>query len=107
MQSKKKKDKTDEAMAMFNHLIKVIGDFEKDLEKNKEIAYRLVHFGNSIEFNVEKMTYLKPDLFIFTGNLKGEPIELIQHLSQLNILLRAVEKQNPKEPRAKIGFFVK
>ena len=44
-------------------------------------------------------------MIVFYGELEdGSRVELVQHLSQLNLLLVAVKRTNPEEPRRVIGF---
>ena len=44
-------------------------------------------------------------MIVFYGELEdGSRVELVQHLSQLNLLLVAVKRSNPEEPRRVIGF---
>jgi hypothetical protein len=49
------------------------------------------------------MGYFGPDMIVFYGrNEKGEPVQLVQHTSQLSVLLVAVRKQADLPRR--IGF---
>ena len=44
-------------------------------------------------------------MIVFYGELEdGSRVELLQHLSQLNLLLVAVKRPHPEEPRRVIGF---
>jgi hypothetical protein len=46
------------------------------------------------------MGYADPFLISFTGETDaGEPIELIQHVSQISILLTTVPRLHPEKPK--------
>ena len=88
---------------MFERLAAYIKQFESRLDEEHEIGARLVSFGANLTFHIEDMGYYGPDMVVFYGkNDKGEPVQLIQHTSQLNVLLVAVRKQEARPRR--IGF---
>ena len=90
---------------MHERLVSSINDFENKLPMDFEAGGRLVSFGQSVEFCISDIGYWNPDLIIFHGILPdGGPVKLIQHVSQLSILLVAVKRKNPNGPRRKIGF---
>lgn len=90
---------------MFERLATYIRQFESRLDEEHEIGARLVSFGANLTFHIEDMGYFGPDMIVFYGkNDKGEPVQLIQHTSQLNVLLVAVRKQEA-HPR-RIGFIL-
>lgn len=99
-------DKTiNPAKWMYERLAKYIKDFEAGLDEDHEIGARLVTFGTSVTFHIEDMGYYGPDIITFHGkNDLGEDIQLIQHTSQLSVLLVAVKKQAEKPRR--IGFIL-
>ena len=89
----------------YERLKNYIKDFESELDNDHEIAARLVSFGQSLTFHIEDMGYYGPDIITFYGkNDKNEPVQLIQHTSQLSVLLVAVKKQ-ADQPR-RIGFIL-
>lgn len=88
---------------MYERLIRSIDEFEKKLDQEHEIGARLVTFGNHEVIHIEDVGYWGPDLVIFYGtSSEGKPLELLQHQSQVNVLLVAVPKEGPKPRR--IGF---
>ena len=90
---------------MFERLATYIKQFESRLDDQHEIGARLVSFGANLTFHIEDMGYFGPDMIVFYGkNDKGEPVQLIQHTSQLNVLLVAVRKQEERPRR--IGFIL-
>lgn len=88
----------------YEKLIEQIREFEANLDQNHEIAIRLASFGTSILMAVEGIGYQNPDMLYFYGKIKGADAQLIQHKSQLNFLLQAVQKPDPKSPPRRIGF---
>jgi hypothetical protein len=90
---------------MFERLATYIKQFETTLDDEHEIGARLVSFGHNLTFHIEDMGYYGPDMIVFYGkNDKGEPVQLIQHTSQLSVLLVAVRKQS--EQARRIGFIL-
>lgn len=85
-------------------IVKEISDFEKNLDNDHEIALKLCNFGQSILLNVTEISYHNPNLMFFYGYVNDNYTQLIQHTSQINFLLMAVPKSNPKEPPRRIGF---
>jgi hypothetical protein len=69
--------------------------FEAELDSRHEIAMCLASFGKDVDFRPEKVVFYMPSLITFIGvNDSGEKVQLVQHISQLSYLLRAVEKLN-------------
>jgi hypothetical protein len=90
---------------MFERLATYIKQFEGTLDDEHEIGARLVSFGHNLTFHIEDMGYFGPDMIVFYGkNDSGEPVQLIQHTSQLSVLLVAVRKQSERPRR--IGFIL-
>lgn len=86
-------------------LIEWINDFHRDLDDQHEVGARLVSFGQTVTFHIEDIGYWNPSLISFQGkNENGEPVELIQHVSQISILLIALKRENVQQPKRPIGF---
>lgn len=88
----------------YKKLVEQIRAFESGLDQDHEIAIRLAAFGTSVLMAVDEVSYQNPDMLYFYGKVKGEEAQLIQHISQLNFLLLAVQKPDPKSPPRRIGF---
>ncbi|MFK5892327.1 MAG: DUF6173 family protein [Pseudomonadota bacterium] len=90
----------------FHHrLITWINDFHKSLDDKHEAGARLVNFGQSVTFHIEDISYWNPSLISFVGtNENDEPIELIQHVSQISILLVKMKRADIDKPKMPIGF---
>jgi hypothetical protein len=83
-------------------IVKSIIQFEEALDAEHEIGARLVSFGEET-FHIDDVGYWGPDIVKFYGhNAEKEPVELIQHISQISILLVAMKKV--QEPARRIGF---
>lgn len=90
------------AQWMYERVVKSIISFEEKLDPEMEIGARLVSFASSEIISIDDVGYWGPDMVIFYGrNADDRPVELLQHLSQLSVLLVAVKPAT--EPR-RIGF---
>lgn len=86
-------------------LISWINDFHRGLDEDHEVGARLVSFGQTVTFHIDDIGYWNPSLISFQGkNENGESVELIQHVSQISILLVALKRVNSSEPKRPIGF---
>ncbi|MFH1621634.1 MAG: DUF6173 family protein [Candidatus Omnitrophota bacterium] len=86
-------------------LIEWINDFHRSLDDEHEVGARLVSFGQTIIFHIDDIGYWNPSLICFHGrNENGESVELIQHVSQISILLVAMKRENIEQPKRPIGF---
>lgn len=103
-------DKESSYMAsdMYQRIVALINDFEAGLPDHLQAGGRLVSSGD-ITFSIQDIGFWDPNLIVFYGELSdGSSVELVQHLSQLNLLLVAVPRQDdPKTPRRVIGFTMK
>ena len=86
-------------------LISWINDFHRSLDDAHEVGARLVNFGQSVTFHIDDIGYWNPSLISFLGkNEKGDPVELIQHVSQISILLVSLKREDSSQPKRPIGF---
>ena len=86
-------------------LIKWFNDFHKSLDDDFEAGVRLVNFGQTVTFHVQDIGYWNPSLISFSGWTEaGEPVELIQHVTQISILLMKLPRTQLQEPKRPIGF---
>lgn len=88
----------------YERLILYIQKFEETLDSEHEVAMGFTGADAGI-LRIEGMGYFDPDIVTFYGSdPAGIKTQLVQHVSQLNVLLRALPKQtDAKEPR-RIGF---
>ena len=93
------------AAEFHKRLVRYVVEFENELDNSKEVGVRLVSFGQTVEFHVENVGYYNPSLISFIGKTEdGNPIQLVQHVSQISFLLMAVPRQNPERPRQEFGY---
>jgi hypothetical protein len=91
------------ASEFHSQLSEFIQQFEATLDPSHAVGVRLVSFGQSFEFHLEDMGYHNPSLITFFGRgLTGQPVQLIQHVTQISILLMAIEV--PVGTKKPIGF---
>ncbi|WP_374930213.1 DUF6173 family protein [Serratia marcescens] len=89
----------------YRRLIQWINDFHRGLADEYEVGGQLASFGKNIEFTFTDIGYWNPSLISFIGVLEdGSPVELVQHVSQINILLIRQKRSNIIEPKRPIGF---
>ena len=93
------------ASDMYQRIVALINNFESDLPDTMQAGGRLVSAGD-ITFSIQDIGYWDPNMIVFYGELSdGSAVELVQHLSQLNLLLVAVPRQDDiQKPRRVIGF---
>ena len=90
---------------MYEKIIQQIAVFEKSLKLDEEVGAYLTHFGKEIIIQIESVGYQKPYLIIFNGRdtIDSSRVQLIQHVSQVNLLFVAIKVQENREP-IRIGF---
>ena len=93
----------DFADAFYDRLISIIIDFEKNLKYDEEVGARLVSFGENIIIHIDYLGYWNPSLIYFYGRDNNDRgVQLVQHVSQISVLLVKVPRTNPE--RERIGF---
>lgn len=96
--------KNNPALSAFESLEQYVREFEVDLDSEHEVGARLVSFGSEVTFHVRQIGYSLPNLITFDGITNdGNRVKLIQHVSQLSVLLVAM-KTATSAPRQPIGF---
>ncbi|WP_306010448.1 DUF6173 family protein [Bacillus sp. MMSF_3328] len=96
----------DDADTIAEELHSAANEFQSKLDENHEVGVMLASFGQTITVNITGIGYKGKKLIKFIGNLadNGTPVELLQHVSQLNFLLVSLPKETPEEPKKTIGF---
>ena len=93
------------AQKLVKQILERIEAFDASLDNSEEVGIRLVSFGQTLTFHVSELGFIQPSLVIFRGFTEGEePVELIQHISQISFLLMALKRLEVKEEKRKIGF---
>jgi hypothetical protein len=89
---------------MYERLVRSVIAFEKKLDATREIGARLIQFAPGETIAIDDIGFWGPDLITFFGrNADGNPVELMQHISQVNLLLVAVPVSG--KPK-RIGFLL-
>lgn len=88
----------------YERLILYIQNFEQQLDNEHEIAMGFAG-GDAGVLRIEGMGYFDPDIVTFYGSDEtGAKTQLIQHVSQLSVILRALPKQPQQIEAKRIGF---
>ncbi|NNF72832.1 MAG: hypothetical protein HKN02_11655 [Rhodobacteraceae bacterium] len=103
MARKSRNDKSPAEWA-YERLILYIRNFEELLDIEHEIALGMTDGGAGV-LRIEGIGYFDPDIVTFYGtDSSGARSQLIQHVSQLSVILRAVPKPGTQEEPRRIGF---
>jgi hypothetical protein len=87
-----------------DRLVLYIRNFEKQLDTAQEIAMGFAGDEAGV-LRIEGIGFFDPDIITFYGrDDTGAKTQLIQHISQLSVTLRAVPKESEEEPPRRIGF---
>ena len=77
---------------------------ESTLDDEQEIAMGFTDTGTGV-LRIEGLGYFDPDIVTFYGtDQTGARVQLVQHVSQLNVMLRALPKPAETTEAARIGF---
>lgn len=88
----------------YERLIIYIQNFEEQLDNEHEIAMGFAG-GEAGVLRIEGMGFFDPDIVTFYGSDEnGAKTQLIQHVTQLSVLLRALPKERDAEAPKRIGF---
>lgn len=91
---------------MYKRIVESIKEFEKSIPETMQAGGRFVSSPTGASFSIDDVDYWNPDMIRFYGTLPdGAKVQLLQHTSQLNLLLVAVPRRDDlSKPRRKIGF---
>lgn len=88
----------------YERLILFIQNFESQLDGDHEVAMGFTG-GDAGVMRIEGMGFFAPDILTFYGSdPTGARNQQIQHVSQLNVILRALPKQVDQPEANRIGF---
>jgi len=97
-------EKKSAARWAYERLILYIQNFEKQLDGEHEVAMGFVG-GETGVLRIEGMGYFDPDIITFYGSDGAQgKTQLVQHVTQLNVMLRALPKPKKDQPANRIGF---
>ena len=87
-----------------DRLVMYIRNFESQLDGQQEIAMGFASDESGV-LRIEGLGYFEPDIITFYGrDDDGAKTQLIQHVTQLSVTLRAVPKEARAEAPRRIGF---
>lgn len=88
----------------YERLVLYLKNFEEQLDADQEVAMGFAG-SNAGVLRIEGMGYFDPDIVTFYGmDGSGVKTQLVQHVTQLNVLLRAMPRPSPDAPPVRIGF---
>ncbi|RVV97837.1 hypothetical protein EKE94_10150 [Mesobaculum littorinae] len=88
----------------YQRLVLYIRKFEEGLDGEHEVAMGFVGGAPGV-LKIQGMGYFDPDIVTFYGtDPTGQKTQLIQHVSQLSVFLRAVPKAPERPEPQRIGF---
>tara|TARA_R110002124_G_scaffold138376_3_gene301823 strand:+ start:663 stop:1127 length:465 start_codon:yes stop_codon:yes gene_type:complete len=88
----------------YERTILYLKKFEEGLDEDHEIAMGFAGTDAGV-LKIEGMGYFDPDMITFYGaDAAGAKMQLIQHVSQLSVLFRALPKTVKAEKPNRIGF---
>lgn len=88
----------------YERLIMYIQNFEKTLDSTEEVAMGFAGDSSGV-IKIEGMGYYDPDIVTFYGSdPSGTKTQLVQHVTQLSVMLRALPKDVEAEEPNRIGF---
>jgi hypothetical protein len=88
----------------YERIILYIQNFEKQLDNDHEVGLGFAG-GDAGVIKIEGLGYYDPDIVTYYGtNDAGMKTQLIQHVSQLNVMLMASPKQIDQVEPTRIGF---
>lgn len=97
-------DSKSPAQWAYERLILYIKNFEGQLDNEHEVAIGSTGGGAGF-LRIEGIGYFDPDIVTFYGRDDSEArTQLIQHVSQLSVMLRALPKAPEDEEPRRIGF---
>jgi len=94
------------ASVLWANLRVQLEEFQAELNEEAEVGALLASFGREVVIAVLHVGYHNPSFFVFDGEelQTGERVRLIQHTSQVSLLLRSVTKPAKLVRGRRIGF---
>jgi hypothetical protein len=88
----------------YERLILYIKNFEDQLDAEQEVAMGFTG-SEAGTLRIEGIGYFAPDIVTFYGRDENDNrTQLIQHVTQMNVILRAMPKEIPDAAPRRIGF---
>ena len=88
----------------YDRIVLYIREFERHLNADQEVAIGFAGSEAGV-LRIEGLGFFDPDILTFYGtDDDGMKNQLIQHVSQLSVMLQARPKSNPDDAPRRIGF---
>ena len=88
----------------YERIVMYLKNFEESLDNEHEVAMGFTG-GDAGVLRIEGMGYFDPDVVTFYGSdPTGAKTQLIQHVTQMNVMLRALPKAVEQAEPNRIGF---
>ncbi|MEM9967451.1 MAG: DUF6173 family protein [Pseudomonadota bacterium] len=88
----------------YERVVLYLKNFEEQLDNNQEVAMGFTGTEAGV-LRIEGMGYFDPDIVTFYGiDGAGGRTQLVQHVSQLNVIFRALPKDVEDAAPKRIGF---
>ncbi|MCA8867711.1 MAG: hypothetical protein KDA67_03605 [Rhodobacteraceae bacterium] len=88
----------------YERLVLYIQNFEEQLDADHEVAMGFAG-GDMGVLRIQGIGFFAPDILTFYGaDMTGARTQLVQHVGQLNVMLRAAPKEEESEHANRIGF---
>lgn len=88
----------------YERMVLYIQKFEEMLDKDQEVGMGFAG-SDAGSLHIQGMGYFAPDIITFYGvGPDGAKTQLVQHVSQLSVVLRAAPKQDEAKEAIRIGF---
>ena len=88
----------------YERIILYVQNFEEQLDSEHEVAMGFVG-GDMGAMHIQGMGFFAPDLVTFYGaDEDGTKTQMVQHVTQLNVTLKANRKLNQEAEPTRIGF---
>ncbi len=88
----------------YERIILYIQNFEEQLDSDHEVGMGFTG-GDVGNIRIQSVGFFAPDLITFYGaDGSGAKTQLVQHVSQLNVMLRAARKPDEAAAPNRIGF---
>lgn len=93
------------AQIVAQNIFEEIVRYQSKLPEKDDVVMCIVQQNQSTIIHVDSIGYIGYNIIRFGGlDNSGKPLELLQHVSQLNFLLMVESKPNPEVPKRRIGF---
>lgn len=91
----------------YERMVHYIRNFEAQLNADEEVVMGFAGSDAGV-VSIEGLGYYDPDILTFYGrDEEGMKTQLVQHVTQLSVILRAVPKVAPEIPARRIGFHLR